>query len=227
MNQINEQQKKLSYYKLPEENKSNNENNQRVYPYQKRIYEEKVNKNILNNIKEKGPNDNVKKNTYEKRIIKSSNNYLNKNGKNIDYNDIEAVLKLFIINSNIKYSVDYYKNKNRKDPYTWKLTTIGPKNTVFERKNFDFKLEFKKSYNKFYNNIELETDDYQLNQEIKNLLKDRKYNEKKSVYENVTELLDNIYNLFNEPNPKLQKIFSNKRNYNRSNYYFNRFKKNI
>ena len=210
-------QKKLSYYKLPEENKSNNENNKRARLYLKRINEEKVKKNIRNNIKEKGANDNEINNTYKWRTIKSSNNYLNENYKNIDYNDIETVLKSFIKNSNIKYSVDYYY-KNKKDPYTWKLTIIGPKNTVFEGNIFNFKLNFNNNYEKLYNNIELENDIYQLNQEIKYLLKDREYNGKKSFYENVKELFNFIYKLFNEPNSKMQNKFlkeiKNRRDYN-------------
>ena len=218
LNQINEQQKKLSYYKLPEENKSNIEKNQRAHLYQKRNKEEKFNNNIQNNIKEKGANDNEMNNTYKRRIIKSSNNNLNENYKNIDKNNnfIETILKLFIKNSYIKYSVDYYY-KNKKDPNTWKLTIIAKQNSIFEGNIFNFKLDFNKNYEKLYNIIELENDVYQLNQEIKYLLKNREYNGTKSFYEKLKELFDFIYKLFNEPYSKLQNKFSkeikNRRDY--------------
>ena len=157
-------------------------------------------------------------NTYKRRIIKSSNNNLNENYKNIDKNNnfIETILKLFIKNSYIKYSVDYYY-KNKKDPNTWKLTIIAKQNSIFEGNIFNFKLDFNKNYEKLYNIIELENDVYQLNQEIKYLLKNREYNGTKSFYEKLKELFDFIYKLFNEPYSKLQNKFSkeikNRRDY--------------
>ena len=245
MNKINKKEKdnKINNIKLQNENYNINSNNNN----KNQNFNENTNKTKRYNEKEDKDNNNNNSNInndnyynidFKKYEIKSDDNTKNKNKfMNMSYSyiieskAIKYALDKFLYNFNTNYyKVDYYYSYYPQNSYQniWKLTIIGPKNSPYEGRKFNFKLDFSKVFNYITDNITLEDNIYHLNfdGEKGKLLFDIKYEENKSFYENILELIQFIYNLFNKPNYEIssQYIDEQKLNLyinNRKKYYEN------
>ena len=89
------------------------------------------------------------------------------------------------------------KNKN-----VWRITIIGPENTIYENENIDFKFNAKLfKFKDFTQSTYIERKIYHLNfYKNENILPfNFKYNTELSFYENITKFFNFIYELFDEP----------------------------
>ena len=90
------------------------------------------------------------------------------------------------------------KNEN-----VWKLTIIGPKNTIYENENIDFKFNAKLfKFKDFTHSTCIERKIYHLNfyKSLNDLPFNFKYNTELSFYDNIKNFFNFIYELFSEPN---------------------------
>ena len=149
-----------------------------------------------NKIKEKEKdNDKVEK-------IKKENKFYSFSRK-----EIQKTLEKFLFSYSRKYKVNYYYESH--DPNIWRLTIKGPRGSIYQNKQINFKLDFNKGFNKITDNITIEHKIYHINfAENGFLLFDIKYQENKSLYQNLLELFDLIHGLFIEPNLEISAKFS-------------------
>ena len=116
---------------------------------------------------------------------------------------------IFLNNKNKKYKIDCFYPASTFPYYVWKLTILGPKNTLYYGGEFDFKIDFSKPFRNITDIITIETGIYHLNfSENGMLLFDKKIDGNKSFYENLTDLFDFLYNLFVKPNCEISKNLS-------------------
>jgi ubiquitin-protein ligase len=162
-------------------------------------------------------------NEYKKRVIDYNNKNSNKNNKDnkldfinknnegykIDNTLIENTFKLFENNPNKKYKITRFYPGNKFLLNIWKLTIIGPKDSLYYGREYDFKLDFSIPFKNITDNITIEKGIYHINfSEYGMLYFDLKYNENDSFYNSLRYLFDFLYNLFIEPNCEISKNFS-------------------
>ena len=190
--------------KINEENKANQINN---------IKFKDGNNNIISNQNNENGNFNERENQIKngknnKKLIYESENPYNKKAKvigryshKIKYEEIKYALNKFKYDFQNKYKVDYYDSE-KNSPYTLKLTIFGPKNTPYEGRTFNFKLDFNREFNYITENIIIENKNNDLNFVEENgiLLFYFEYNEKINFYDNLFSLFEYLYELFNKSN---------------------------
>ena len=117
----------------------------------------------------------------------------------ISRKEIQETLEKFLYTYSRKYKVNFYYISH--DPNIWRLTIKCSRNSIYKNKQINFKLDFNKGFNKITDNIKIEYKIYHINfAENGLLLFDIKYQENKSLHQNLLELFDLIYGLFIEPN---------------------------
>ena len=185
------------------------------YKYLQKFDNKSLNKNEIskkNEIKDENIYIFNKNNSSKEKKINNENNIesLNKikNKKIKDVDDklifLDKILNILIEEnkSSKKYIVDYHpsfmKNEN-----VWKLTIIGPKNTIYENENIDFKFNAKLfKFKDFTHSTCIERKIYHLNfyKSLNDLPFNFKYNTELSFYDNIKNFFNFIYELFSEPN---------------------------
>ena len=170
-------------------------------------------KSNINNI---NINDNKSTKNNESKTFKSNKK---KNYYKIDNKEIIDTFKKFHKNPNEKYEIDYFISKGFKNPFNWKLTIKGPKDSLYEGGKYIFKLDFSKVFNKLTDNITIQNKFYHLNFGDSSLLFHIDYNENLSFADNLEYLFDFIYNLF--INPKCEISSSNYGNQKINKYLYN------
>ena len=215
-NQINNKLKSENYNITSMDNNANENINEREN--QSKNENQKIFKDNNNN---QGYESNIKlnrnnnENNDDLKNNKTKFNYVSENHNNnkltvskhyshkIKSEDIKYALNKFKYCFHNKYNVDYYDQKYY-SPYVWKLKISGPKNTHYEGRTFNFKLDFNKDFNYITDIIIYEDKNYNLNFVEENglLLFDYEYNEKISFYQNVCNLFESLYSLFINPTIK-------------------------
>ena len=159
--------------------------------------ESNLNSNINNN------NLNINKKQFNNASEHNNNriNMTNHYSHNIKKEDITNALNKFQYCLHNRYKVDCYDPINN-TPFIWKLTIFGPKNTLYEGRTFNFKLDFSRGFNYITDNIIFEDKNYDLTFVEENgiILFDYEYNDKMNFYENLFRLFECLYSAFNKPN---------------------------
>ena len=117
---------------------------------------------------------------------------------------IQEVLNLFMEESNEKYNIKYYPNKEKeKDPLIWKLIIKGPPNSFYEDLDIIFKIDFKSLEFEYLSKLTyIKTKILHLNfyTFLEKIPFKYKYDSNLSFYQNLKKYFDFLYELFIHPN---------------------------
>ena len=166
-----------------------------------------------NSEKEKETKNNIDKNNNND-LKKINNKPLNDTGiKNKKIENIKTkkqkaliqeVLNLFMEESNEKYNIKYYPNKEKeKDPLIWKLIIKGPPNSFYEDLDIIFKIDFKSLEFEYLSKLTyIKTKILHLNfyTFLEKIPFKYKYDSNLSFYQNLKKYFDFLYELFIHPN---------------------------